>query len=182
MSMRRDAGAAAIKFGAAVNERIANYAASETVWNIGFIRFDPGAANVVPGTAELLFQVRDTSAEVIARIAQTMQQCAQECAAEAKVTVDIEQIQDTPPASMSKDLIDILESATKDIGVTYACIPSGAGHDAMVLSRQIPAAMLFVPSIGGRSHHVSENTSDEDIVRGAQVLLRAVELFAGARL
>ena len=53
-------------------------------------------------------------------------------------------------------------------------MPSGAGHDAMVLGRFIPAAMMFIPSIGGRSHDVSENTSDADIVRGCEVLAAAV--------
>src|SRR6201988_3645555 len=53
-------------------------------------------------------------------------------------------------------------------------MPSGAGHDAQYLARKIPAAMLFVPSIGGISHHWSENTSDEDIVLGAQVFADAI--------
>jgi N-carbamoyl-L-amino-acid hydrolase len=53
-------------------------------------------------------------------------------------------------------------------------MPSGAGHDAQYLARKMPAAMLFVPSIGGISHHWTENTSDEDIVLGAQVFCDAV--------
>jgi N-carbamoyl-L-amino-acid hydrolase len=52
---------------------------------------------------------------------------------------------------------------------------SGAGHDAQILAQCLPAAMLFVPSIGGRSHTVTENTRDEDIVLGCQVLADAVE-------
>jgi N-carbamoyl-L-amino-acid hydrolase len=52
-------------------------------------------------------------------------------------------------------------------------MPSGAGHDAQVLARIMPAGMLFVPSIGGVSHHWSENTADEDIVAGAQVFVDA---------
>jgi N-carbamoyl-L-amino-acid hydrolase len=53
-------------------------------------------------------------------------------------------------------------------------MPSGAGHDAQYLARKVPAAMLFVPSIGGISHHWSENTSDEDIVLGARVFVDAI--------
>ena len=53
-------------------------------------------------------------------------------------------------------------------------MPSGAGHDAQWLARKLPAAMLFVPSIGGISHHWSENTSDEDIVLGAQIFTDAI--------
>jgi len=53
-------------------------------------------------------------------------------------------------------------------------MPSGAGHDAQWLARKLPAAMMFVPSIGGISHHWSENTSDEDLVLGAQVFTDAI--------
>ena len=50
-------------------------------------------------------------------------------------------------------------------------MPSGAGHDAQVLATIMPAGMLFVPSIGGISHHWTENTADADIVTGAQVFV-----------
>ena len=53
-------------------------------------------------------------------------------------------------------------------------LPSGAGHDVMVVARHMPAAMMFVPSIGGISHDVRENTSDADIVFGCEVLADAV--------
>ena len=52
-------------------------------------------------------------------------------------------------------------------------MPSGAGHDAQILSQMLPSAMLFVPSIGGISHHYAENTRDEDIVLGCQVFADA---------
>jgi beta-ureidopropionase / N-carbamoyl-L-amino-acid hydrolase len=58
-------------------------------------------------------------------------------------------------------------------------MPSGAGHDAQYLARKVPAAMLFVPSIGGVSHHWTENTSDEDIVLGARVFVDAIAAALG---
>jgi beta-ureidopropionase / N-carbamoyl-L-amino-acid hydrolase len=59
-------------------------------------------------------------------------------------------------------------------------LPSAAGHDAQFLARVMPAAMMFVPSIGGISHHWTENTSDEDIVLGAQVFCDAAARMARA--
>ncbi len=56
-------------------------------------------------------------------------------------------------------------------------MPSGAGHDAQVIARTMPASMLFVPSIGGISHHWSEDTKDEDLALGIQVLHGAAERF-----
>ena len=60
-------------------------------------------------------------------------------------------------------------------------MPSGAGHDAMVLGRFMPAAMLFIPSIGGRSHDVVENTAEEDIILGCDVLASTVERLCNGR-
>jgi beta-ureidopropionase / N-carbamoyl-L-amino-acid hydrolase len=59
-------------------------------------------------------------------------------------------------------------------------LPSGAGHDAQYLAQVVPAAMLFVPSIGGVSHHWTENTLDDDIVLGAQVFCGTVARILGA--
>ena len=54
-------------------------------------------------------------------------------------------------------------------------MPSGAGHDAMITARCMPSAMMFVPSIGGRSHDISEDTSEADIRRGLRVFAAATE-------
>ena len=59
-------------------------------------------------------------------------------------------------------------------------MPSGAGHDAQIFAEALPAAMLFVPSIGGISHHYAENTRDEDLVLGCQVLADAAADILGA--
>jgi N-carbamoyl-L-amino-acid hydrolase len=59
-------------------------------------------------------------------------------------------------------------------------MPSGAGHDAQYLAKRMPAVMLFVPSIGGISHHWAENTSDEDLTLGAQVLVDGAARFLAA--
>ena len=177
MAMRRDAGAAALYFGAAVGDRIRQGGGQDTAWNIGSARFEPGVANIVPGLAELVVQVRDVSPNVLAGTDTIVRATAQECAARFKTTVDIETMLDIKPAMMASALVDLLRKAADDLNVSSVALPSGAGHDAQVLSRYLPSVMLFVPSIGGRSHHVSENTSDADIVRGAEVLLRAVERF-----
>lgn len=180
MAMRHDAGAAALAFGAAVHERIAAAAAAQTVWNIGFARFGPGAANVVPEVAELIVQIRDTDAVLLMRLAAIVSEAAREYAARFRATFDIVSMQDSPPALMAPPLVDLIDRAAADVAATRRRMPSGAGHDAMVLARHVPSAMLFVPSIGGRSHHVSENTADADIVRGAEVMLRALTLFAAS--
>src|SRR3979411_2906201 len=92
--------------------------------------------------------------------------------AQGRGSVQVERIRTGAPAMMDGAIQQAIEAA----GLAFAGgrsvrMPSGAGHDAQVLATIMPAGMLFVPSIGGISHHWSENTSDADIVTGAQVFV-----------
>ena len=175
MNMRRDAGAAAMRFGVEIGERVKGFGSADIVWTVGSMRFAPGVSNIVPRLAELVVQVRDVSADILAKVEPAVRETAHACAERFKATVEIEPMLDMKPAVMATELVDLIRSSAKELGASSVALPSGAGHDAQVMSRHVPSVMLFVPSIGGRSHHISENTSDADIVRGAQVLLRAVE-------
>ena len=75
---------------------------------------------------------------------------------------------------MDERLVERLDAAAAAEGASRLRMPSGAGHDAMIVGRRAPAAMLFVPSIGGRSHDVLEDTAEEDIRRGLRIYARAV--------
>jgi N-carbamoyl-L-amino-acid hydrolase len=84
----------------------------------------------------------------------------------------VERIRAGAPALMDAGFQRAIERASADFA-DGRCLrmPSGAGHDAQVLATIMPAGMLFVPSIGGISHHWRENTADADIVTGAQVFV-----------
>jgi beta-ureidopropionase / N-carbamoyl-L-amino-acid hydrolase len=180
MDMRHDAGAAALTFGADIQGKLRAIAGPDSVWNVGSARFAPGAANVVPEEAELTVQMRDTSADILAKLEQAVREAAPAAAAHYQVTVDIVTTMETAPSAMSPELAGLITRAAGELGISHVTLPSGAGHDAMIMARHLPSAMLFVPSIGGRSHHVSEDTSEADIVMGAKVTLRAVELLIEA--
>ena len=90
------------------------------------------------------------------------------------VSMEIEALSRIPPTAMTKSLGAIIAAAASSVGEIAMHIPSGAGHDAMFVARVIPSAMMFVPSIGGRSHDISENTSELDIVFGCKVFAEAV--------
>ncbi|MGY3698287.1 acetylornithine deacetylase/succinyl-diaminopimelate desuccinylase-like protein [Bradyrhizobium sp. USDA 3240] len=93
----------------------------------------------------------------------------------------VERIRTGVPATMTPAFQDAIEAASAVCaGGKSIRMPSGAGHDAQVLATVMPAAMLFVPSIGGISHHWSENTDDADIVTGAEVFVETCRrLLAG---
>ena len=169
MAMRQDAGMALMRLAIAISELLAKSGTPETVWNIGNFVLRPGSANVVPGEAEMTLEFRDTDPGVLDRLENAIVALvAKHKSVEARATARI------PPTMMSQAMGDALAAAAADHGDEVVFMPSGAGHDAMLLGRFMPAAMMFIPSIGGRSHHVSENTSDADIIFGCEVMGAAV--------
>jgi len=179
MAIRKDAGVALVRLAAAIYDRFPQVAGARTVWTTGRISLDPGAPSIVPGRAEMLFQFRDTDPAILARLDGELEALIAEAnRGPCRVTI-VERGQSTPQA-MDHGFQDALEQAAQmHAAGLHVRMPSGAGHDAQILAERTKSAMLFVPSIGGISHHYAENTKDEDIVLGCQVLAgAAAELLA----
>jgi N-carbamoyl-L-amino-acid hydrolase len=173
MAVRKDAGVALVKFAAAIETRFPNIARPRTVWTMGDIKLEPGAANIVPRGAELVFQFRDTDPAILDALDAAMSELLEETA-KGPCKVSVTARSSTAPSAMDPEFQAALqEAAQRHASGLHQKMPSGAGHDAQILSQVLPSAMLFVPSIGGISHHYSENTSDEDIVLGCQVFCDA---------
>jgi N-carbamoyl-L-amino-acid hydrolase len=79
------------------------------------------------------------------------------------------------PVVFDAGLADEIEASAKRLGFSYLRMTSGAGHDAQMIARIAPAAMIFVPSRAGISHNPREHTDDAQLVQGAQVLLDVVQ-------
>jgi beta-ureidopropionase / N-carbamoyl-L-amino-acid hydrolase len=174
MAVRKDAGVALARFCVAIDDSFPALSGPRTVWTTGRITLDPGAPSIIPGSAEMLFQIRDDDPDVIDRLENLLRSMAAEVSAQGRCSVAVERIRNGAPAMMDASFQQAIEAA----GAAFADgmsirMPSGAGHDAQVLATIMPAGMLFVPSIGGISHHWSENTGDADIVTGAQVFVAA---------
>lgn len=181
MAARKDAGLALARFCVAIDDSFPALCGPRTVWTTGRITLDPGAPSIIPGHADMLFQIRDDNPEVIARLEAHLHQLAKEASAQGRCGVKVERIRTGVPAMMTPAFQDAIEAASPACaGGKSIRMPSGAGHDAQVLATIMPAAMLFVPSIGGISHHWSENTDDADIVTGAEVFVETCRrLLAG---
>jgi beta-ureidopropionase / N-carbamoyl-L-amino-acid hydrolase len=174
MGVRRDAGLALARFCVAIDDRFPAHCGPRTVWTTGRITLDPGAPSIIPGCAEMLFQIRDDDPEVIARLEKLLRSMAAEVTAQGRCGVAVERLRTGAPAMMDAAFQQAVESASAIFADGKSIrMPSGAGHDAQILASIMPAGMLFVPSIGGISHHWSENTDDADIVTGAQVFVEA---------
>jgi N-carbamoyl-L-amino-acid hydrolase len=177
-ALRRDAGAAALRYGIAFLDTIAAEGGPDTVCNVGAIRLEPGATNIVPALAELMVEYRDLSAGRLAALDEAVDAIAAPVAAAANVEVEVARPIAQDGLDMHPRVIAALEDAARAGGVATRRMPSGAGHDGMIVGRHIPAGMLFAPSIGGRSHSEEEDTAQEDLVLAAQVLTDAIARLA----
>ncbi|MCK1517090.1 Zn-dependent hydrolase [Bradyrhizobium sp. 190] len=174
MAIRRDAGLALARFCVDIDERFPAACGPRTVWTTGRITLDPGAPSIIPGAAEMLFQIRDDDPAVIARMEDLLRGMAAEVDKQGRCSVAVERIRTGAPALMDVSFQQAIEQAgTAFAGGRSLRMPSGAGHDAQILATVMPAGMMFVPSIGGISHHWTENTADADIVAGAEVFVEA---------
>lgn len=174
MAIRRDAGLAAVKLLADLDQIFPDHIGQRTVWTVGRITLDPGAPSIIPGRAEVLFQIRDDDVATLERFERVLRETAAEHDRRGPCRVMVEKLRASVPAHMDAKFQGAIESAAADIVPGKSIrIPSGAGHDAQTLSTVMPAAMLFVPSIGGISHHWTENTDDADIITGADVFVAA---------
>ena len=170
MAIRKDAGVALAKFCVAIDGSFPAICGPRTVWTTGRITLDPGAPSIIPGRAEMLFQIRDDDPAVIDRLEEKLRSMAADATAGGPCSVAVERIRTGAPARMDAHFQDAIEAASASLADGKSVrMPSAAGHDAQVLATIMPAAMLFVPSIGGVSHHWTENTDDADIVAGAEV-------------
>ena len=174
MDARKDAGLALARFCVGIDDRFPAQCGPRTVWTTGRITLDPGAPSIIPGAAEMLFQIRDDDPSVIARLEDLLRTMAADVTARGRCSVAVERLRTGAPAMMDGAIQQAIEAASLACaGGKSIRMPSGAGHDAQVLATIMPAGMLFVPSIGGISHHWTENTADADIVTGAEVFVDA---------
>ena len=173
MAIRKDAGLAAAKLAVAIDGAFPKVCAPRSVWTVGRITLEPGAGSIIPGGAEMLVQFRDADPEVLKRLEATLEGLVAEATA-GPCTAVLHNMSRSVPKVMEARFQAALEAAAEvHAPGLHQRMPSGAGHDAQMLAKVMPAAMLFVPSIGGISHHWSEDTSDEDIVIGGAVMVDA---------
>ena len=175
-SSARTPGVALVKLSATIADRFPQITGPRSVWTTGAIRLEPGQPSIVPGRAEMMFQVRDLEAAQLQRFEDLLIALVAEANSAGPCAVTMETLWTVSPVLMSQAFQDALSrAAEKHAPGAFISMPSGAGHDAQILARKLPAAMLFVPSIKGVSHHWTEDTSEADIVLGCQALADAAE-------
>jgi hydantoinase/carbamoylase family amidase len=176
MAVRRDALAGAARVVLALRDEALRREGMTA--NVGKIQVHPGGSNVVPGACEFTIDVRAPTAEALASAEQHVHETLARVSEEEDLGVELEEIYRLAPVPLDQHLQETLERAAGTIGAKTMRLPSGAGHDAMVLARHVPTAMVFVPSRRGISHSPDEFTAPEQCELGARVLAEALAFLA----
>ncbi len=138
---------------------------------VGVVQLKPGVANIVPAEAYLTYEIREQSAELLRLLAEKSRALAADVAKTWGLEVSFETILQIDPVPLAEEVKGAIAAAAEGIGLPSLRMPAMAGHDAQVVGRVAPAGMIFVPSQDGRSHSPLEFTADEDVEKGANVLL-----------
>jgi allantoate deiminase len=161
MTSRRDAIAGAAEWIACV-EALARGAKGLVATN-GRIDAEPGAANVIAGRCRVTLDVRHADDSIRTAAVQRLRLAAEEISARRRLQVEWSPRLDQPAAAMDPQLVAVLARALEASGAPKTVMSSGAGHDAMVLAPYMPAAMLFIRTPGGISHHPDESVDERDV-------------------
>ncbi|UHQ96168.1 Zn-dependent hydrolase [Natrinema halophilum] len=173
MNMRHDAFVATADVTKAVREITATEG-TDLVGTVGSVDVWPNAINVIPERVEFTLDFRSYDNAVVETAVERIQNEIEWAAEREGLEYEIEEIMRVDADPFDADCIETVANAAEDAGCEYTRLVSGAGHDANYLNTIAPTSMIFVPSVDGISHRENEYTEWEDIVTGADVLLRAV--------
>ena len=170
MRLRRDAGYLA----SSVNvfaRKLAREMGGDQVATVGSIAFRPNLINVVPNRAVFTVDLRNTDEAKLKQAEAKVAAHIAEVAAAERVEVEAKVLARFEPVIFEAGLVNRVERHARALSLSTRRMPSGAGHDAQMMQRICPTAMIFVPSVAGLSHNVKEHTEAADLAAGAQVLL-----------
>ena len=177
MHLRRDPAYAAAALTVFVRELAARFGGHQ-VCTVGKVDLHPNLTNVVPSRAVLTLDVRNTDEAVLQRAEAEIASFCSELGKRENVTITSRSLARFEPVVFDDRVVGMVERLALARGNTVQRMPSGAGHDAQMIARMCPTAMIFVPSHKGLSHNVAEHTDEADLVAGADVLLDCMRELA----
>ena len=178
MKVRKDALVAAADIIAFINKRanemVAKLGAS-TVGTVGKLNVFPGGTNIVPGKVEMGIDIRDVVPKNLESLENEILKAMKDVEKRYGVDIRTELLPIHAPVTLSDEVVNMIDSSARQVGVTTKRMASGAGHDAQNMAEKVKTGMIFVPSVNGISHAPLEWTNWEDIEKGAQVLTQTLK-------
>jgi len=179
MHLRHDAGYAAAAVATFVRE-LTRRIGPPQVATVGRIELHPNLINVIAARATLTVDLRHTDEAALQRAEAEVADFLRRLAQDEGVTIESRALARFEPVRFDEAVVQRIEDVARRLGHAPRRMTSGAGHDAQMLARVCPAAMIFVPSVRGISHNPAEHTAPEHLVAGADVLLHTMLELAGA--
>ena len=177
MRLRHDAGLVAARVACFARE-LARELGGDQVATVGSMSLFPNLVNVIANRVVFTVDLRNTDEAILKSAEQRLWAFADEAAAAEGVNISRRSLARFEPVAFHPELVNLVEKTARDLGFPVRRLPSGAGHDAQILARNCPAAMIFVPSVAGLSHNVREHTEAGDLIAGARVLFRVLMQLA----
>ena len=174
MNMRSDALLAASHIIIAANEFAKNK--KTAVATVGYVHAKPGVLNVVPGEARLGVDLRDIDKASLNELNLDIRNfVAWLLSYDLNFSYEIRELSSDEPVKLSEHAINLLEDEAKKLGIKTLTLPSGAGHDAMNLTKLAKSVgMLFIPCVDGISHNTKEAINFDDAVFATKILTNAL--------
>jgi beta-ureidopropionase / N-carbamoyl-L-amino-acid hydrolase len=172
MPRRADAFVACAKLGVEV-QAIALAHAPTAVGTVGRVEVEPNSINVIPGVVRMTIDLRHHDDAVLKAMETKLHAAVSRIGAAERVEIAVNKVQDLAAVKFHPDCIAAVRAGAEALGLAHRDIISGAGHDAVHLSKVTPTAMIFVPCKDGLSHNEAESSTMEHCAAGAQVLLEA---------
>lgn len=171
--LRRDAGLVVAETAAFVR-RLAVELGGDQVGTVGRMELEPNLVNVVAHTARCTIDLRNTDEATLQEAERRVQAFVEERAAQHGCEIEWRALARFEPVAFDPAIVAMVEEEARSLGHSVRRLPSGAGHDAQMLARTCPTAMVFTPSRDGISHNPAEFTDTADLQAGADVLLRCL--------
>lgn len=179
MTMRKDPGFVAAACATFVRHLCEELGGTQ-VGTVGRVEFSPNLDNVVPASANFTVDLRNTDEALLQHAERRFHDFLNKTAAAEECTYETRTLARFEPVEFDRELVSLVARTASDLGYSVRTLPSGAGHDAQMLARVCPTAMIFTPSHDGLSHNPAEYTTPEDLEAGANVLLQAMLQVAQA--
>lgn len=169
--LRHDAGLAAAKIVTFLRDLVEG---SNSVATVESIRLESNVINVIPSFAELTVDLQDPNKERLRELESSLEDFLQRMEASDGITIGTEQLVNFDPVQFDASIADQIKQVCSHKELSCRIMTSGAGHDAQMMARICPSAMIFVPSQNRISHNPREHTDPQEPIAGANALLETV--------
>ncbi|MED4206676.1 Zn-dependent hydrolase [Neobacillus mesonae] len=181
MELRRDPMVGASHIIAYIQKAAKEGALPTTVATVGKIASQPNMPNVIPQKIEFYADVRDVDLTGVEMVLTEIEQKVEEVCQENSLKGEIELVGQSKSVKLASRIVDLIEAKAKEQELPYLKMNSGAVHDAVMLTDVADVGMIFIPSVGGKSHSPLEYTSEQDIKTGCDLLLHVVKELVTAK-